>query len=58
MSTATLKPGDPEVTNLTRQLDHSVPDGDFAPQTGVETLTRRLDHRVPDGDFAPVGTEA
>ncbi|MFD9687924.1 hypothetical protein ACFWXO_19445 [Kitasatospora sp. NPDC059088] len=53
----TTKPGDPEVTNLTRRLDHSVPDGDFAPQTGIDTLTRRLDHKVPDGDFAPVGTE-
>ncbi|MFF4815052.1 hypothetical protein ACFY2K_10745 [Kitasatospora sp. NPDC001309] len=53
----TTKPGDPEVTNLTRRLDHSVPDGDFAPQTGVEALTRRLDHKVPDGDFTPVGTE-
>ncbi len=57
MSTVTTKPGDAEVTNLTRRLDHSVPDGDFAPQTGVEHLTRRLDHSVPDGDFAPVGIE-
>ncbi|MFG2905432.1 hypothetical protein ACGF13_10285 [Kitasatospora sp. NPDC048286] len=51
-----LNPGDPEVTTLTRRLDHMVPDGDFAPQTGVESLTRRLDHKVPDGDFAPAGT--
>ncbi|MFJ2192478.1 hypothetical protein ACIOJE_31835 [Kitasatospora sp. NPDC087861] len=57
MNTATIQPGDPEITNLTRRLDHSVPDGDFAPETGVESLTRRLDHSVPDGDFAPVGTE-
>ncbi len=55
MSTATLNPGDPEVTHLTRRLDHSVPDGDFAPV--VTHLTRRLDHKVPDGDFAPVVTE-
>ncbi|MFJ1753495.1 hypothetical protein [Kitasatospora sp. NPDC088134] len=45
-----------QVSNLTRHLDHSVPDGDFAP-VGVESLTRRLDHSVPDGDFAPVATE-
>ncbi|WP_188306675.1 hypothetical protein [Streptomyces sp. CBMA123] len=55
MSTTTIKAGDPEVTNLTRRLDHSVPDGDFVP--AVANLTRRLDHKVPDGDFAPVGTE-
>ncbi|MFJ1795549.1 hypothetical protein [Kitasatospora griseola] len=46
-----------QVSNLTRRLDHSVPDGDFAP-VGVESLTRRLDHSVPDGDFTPVATEA
>ncbi|WP_158835810.1 hypothetical protein [Streptomyces sp. NRRL S-350] len=57
MSTVATKLGDPEVTNLTRRLDHSVPDGDFAPQTGVDTLTRRLEHLIPDDDFAPVGTE-
>ncbi|WP_157882281.1 hypothetical protein [Streptomyces rubellomurinus] len=57
MSTVTTQPGGPEVTNLTRRLDHSVPDGDFAPQTGVASLTRRLDHSVPDGDFASMGTE-
>ncbi|MCX5199314.1 hypothetical protein OOK31_36495 [Streptomyces sp. NBC_00249] len=45
-----------EIDNLTRRLDHSVPDGDFAPETRVESLTRRLDHSVPDGDFAPTGT--
>ncbi|MFF7991601.1 hypothetical protein ACFZDG_17625 [Kitasatospora xanthocidica] len=56
MSTVTIEP-DPEVTSLTRRLDHSVPDGDFAPETGVESLTRRLDHMIPDGDFAPVGAE-
>lgn len=31
MSTTTIKPGGQEVTDLTRRLDHSVPDGDFAP---------------------------
>ncbi|MFE3995929.1 hypothetical protein ACFXPW_30150 [Streptomyces goshikiensis] len=46
-----------QIDNLTRRLDHSVPDGDFAPETAVESLTRRLDHSVPDGDFAPQGTE-
>ncbi|WP_329585495.1 hypothetical protein OG500_33000 [Kitasatospora sp. NBC_01250] len=56
MST-TIKPGDQEVTNLTRRLDHSVPDGDFAPAASVESLTRRLDHSVPDGDFAPADAE-
>ncbi|MFD7827313.1 hypothetical protein [Kitasatospora sp. NPDC059803] len=49
-------PANIEVSNLTRRLDHSVPDGDFAP-VGVEALTRRLDHMVPDGDFAPVAVE-
>ncbi|MFD4658951.1 hypothetical protein ACFWP2_25355 [Kitasatospora sp. NPDC058444] len=57
MSTAIIQPSDPEVTNLTRRLDHSVPDDDFTPETGVESLTRRLDHSIPDGDFAPVGVE-
>ncbi|MFI9362411.1 hypothetical protein ACIG5E_15370 [Kitasatospora sp. NPDC053057] len=57
MSTVTIKPGEPEINDLTRRLDHSVPDGDFAPETGVESLTRRLDHSVPDGDFALGGTE-
>ncbi|MFC5666205.1 hypothetical protein ACFP3U_24920 [Kitasatospora misakiensis] len=57
MSSATITPGDPEVTNLTRRLDHMVPDGDFAPETGLESLTRRLDHMVPDGDYAPRGAE-
>ncbi|MGA5818067.1 hypothetical protein ACPC54_09430 [Kitasatospora sp. NPDC094028] len=57
MSTAIITPGDPEVTNLTRRLDHSVPDGDFAPAVSVASLTRRLDHSVPDGDFAPADTE-
>ncbi|MFI9788847.1 hypothetical protein ACIHEI_35860 [Kitasatospora sp. NPDC051984] len=56
MSDTTITP-DPEVTALTRRLDHSVPDGDFAPAT-VASLTRRLDHSVPDGDFAPAGTES
>ncbi|MFD9592268.1 hypothetical protein ACFWA9_05840 [Kitasatospora sp. NPDC059973] len=56
MSIAT-KLGDPEVTDLTRRPDQSVPDGDFVPQTVVNTLTRRLDHSVPDSDFAPVTTE-
>ncbi|MFJ8476237.1 hypothetical protein [Kitasatospora sp. NPDC094011] len=55
MSNATVNSGDPEITGLTRRLDHMVPDGDFAPE--VTGLTRRLDHMVPDGDFAPVGTE-
>ncbi|MEU3721415.1 hypothetical protein [Streptomyces sp. NPDC031705] len=41
----------PQVSNLTRRLDHSVPDGDFAPEVAVESLTRRLDHSVPDGVF-------
>ncbi|MEV5983785.1 hypothetical protein AB0L85_02020 [Streptomyces sp. NPDC052051] len=50
-------PNSIQVDNLTRRLDHSVPDGDFAPEGGVESLTRRLDHSVPDGDFAPEGTE-
>lgn len=31
MSDTTIESGDPEVTNLTRRLDHMVPDGDFAP---------------------------
>ncbi|MGW4693246.1 hypothetical protein ACWEO1_12760 [Kitasatospora cineracea] len=42
----------PQVTALTRQLDHWVPDEDLAP--AVTGLTRALDHMVPDGDFAPV----
>ncbi|MFJ4777411.1 hypothetical protein [Streptomyces sp. NPDC088762] len=42
-----------QVSNLTRRLDHSVPDGDFAPEVAVESLTRRLDHSVPDGVFEP-----
>lgn len=42
-----------QVNNLTRRLDHSVPDGDFAPAAAVESLTRRLDHSVPDGVFEP-----
>ncbi|WP_157882201.1 hypothetical protein [Streptomyces rubellomurinus] len=46
-----------QVDHLTRRLDHSVPDGDFVPEVGVECLTRRLDHSVPDDDFAPKGTE-
>ncbi|MEV7353684.1 hypothetical protein [Kitasatospora sp. NPDC091276] len=46
-----------QVNDLTRRLDHSVPDGDFTPAAPVEFLTRRLDHSVPDGDFSPVGTE-
>ncbi|MDH6135690.1 hypothetical protein P3T37_005107 [Kitasatospora sp. MAA4] len=46
-----------KVNDLTRRLDHSVPDGDFVPEASVESLTRRLDHSVPDGDFAPAGTE-
>ncbi|MFF2659590.1 hypothetical protein ACFVUH_19765 [Kitasatospora sp. NPDC058032] len=58
MSDTTIESGDLEVTNLTRRLDHSVPDGDFAPAAPAESLTRRLDHSVPDGDFAPVATEA
>ncbi|WP_327258202.1 hypothetical protein [Streptomyces sp. NBC_01244] len=45
-----------QINNLTRRLDHSVPDGVFEPETAVESLTRRLDHSVPDGDFAPEGT--
>ncbi|MFD8979015.1 hypothetical protein [Streptomyces sp. NPDC059564] len=45
------------IDNLTRRLDHSVPDGDFAPAAAVESLTRRLDHSVPDGIFEPEGTE-
>ncbi len=57
MSATTIESGDPEVTNLTRRPDHPVPDGDFAPETGLESLTRRLDHMVPDSDFAPMGTE-
>ncbi|MER7706139.1 hypothetical protein ABTX81_25005 [Kitasatospora sp. NPDC097605] len=57
MSDTTTESGDPRVTNLTRRLDHWVPDGDFVPAASVESLTRRLDHSVPDGDFAPVGTE-
>ncbi|MFE0601690.1 hypothetical protein ACFW2T_14140 [Streptomyces sp. NPDC058892] len=41
-----------QVNNLTRRLDHSVPDGVFEPAaTAVESLTRRLDHSVPDGVF-------
>ncbi|MCX4783336.1 hypothetical protein [Streptomyces sp. NBC_01264] len=47
---------DIQVNDLTRRLDHSVPDGDFAPAAAVASLTRRLDHSVPDGDFAPEGT--
>ena len=54
----TLSKPDPEIGNLTRRLDHQVPDGDFAPETGVASLTRRLDHTVPDGDFAPAGAES
>ncbi|WP_162824483.1 hypothetical protein [Peterkaempfera bronchialis] len=50
-------PDNIKVSDLTRRLDHSVPDGDFAPGD-VESLTRRLDHSVPDGDFAPLATEA
>ncbi len=46
-----------QVNNLTRRLDHSVPDGDFAPAAAVESLTRRLDHSVPDGAFPSEGTE-
>ncbi|MGE7432742.1 hypothetical protein [Kitasatospora sp. NPDC001175] len=46
------------VNNLTRRLDHSVPDGVFEPEASVESLTRRLDHSVPDGVFEPEGTEA
>ncbi|MER7759178.1 hypothetical protein [Streptomyces sp. NPDC097619] len=42
-----------DVEDLTRRLDHSVPDGVFEPKTGVESLTRRLDHSVPDGVFEP-----
>ncbi|MFD0273414.1 hypothetical protein ACFVHB_05775 [Kitasatospora sp. NPDC127111] len=57
MSTTIIKPGDPEVTGLTRRLDHSVPDGDFTPAASVASLTRRLDHSVPDGDFTPVDTQ-
>ncbi|WP_162793141.1 hypothetical protein [Streptomyces globosus] len=43
-----------QVNNLTRRLDHSVPDGAF-PQDppSVTSLTRRLDHSVPDGVFEP-----
>lgn len=40
-----------QVNNLTRRLDHSVPDGVFEPQADVTSLTRRLDHSVPDGVF-------
>ncbi|MFE6745088.1 hypothetical protein ACFVGM_04485 [Kitasatospora purpeofusca] len=57
MNTSTFQPDDPNVTHLTRRLDRSVPDGDFAPTATVASLTRRLDHSVPDGDFAPVGTQ-
>jgi hypothetical protein len=46
-----------QIDNLTRRLDHPVPDGDFVPATCVDNLTRRLDHSVPDGDFVPA-TEA
>ncbi|MFK0252065.1 hypothetical protein [Streptomyces sp. NPDC090445] len=42
-----------QVSNLTRRLDHSVPDGVFEPEVAVESLTRRLDHSVPDGVFEP-----
>ncbi|MGW6413414.1 hypothetical protein ACWF95_41235 [Streptomyces vinaceus] len=45
-----------QVNNLTRRLDHSVPDGDFTPEPAIESLTRRLDHSVPDGVFEPQGT--
>lgn len=44
---------EPQVSNLTRRLDHSVPDGVFEPEVAVESLTRRLDHSVPDGLFEP-----
>lgn len=47
-----------KVENLTRRLDHSVPDGDFVPAVSVASLTRRLDHSVPDGDFAPAEAAA
>ncbi|WP_160310957.1 hypothetical protein [Streptomyces sp. 150FB] len=47
-----------QVNNLTRRLDHSVPDGDFVPAAAVGSLTRRLDHSVPDGDFSPEGIES
>ncbi|GAA2780483.1 hypothetical protein [Kitasatospora aburaviensis] len=46
---------DIQVDNLTRRLDHSVPDIAPEPEAAVESLTRRLDHSVPD--FAPEGTE-
>ncbi|MCF3181752.1 hypothetical protein IPZ70_17645 [Streptomyces polychromogenes] len=46
-----------QVNDLTRRLDHSVPDGDFAPAETVTHLTRRLDHSVPDGDFVPQATQ-
>ncbi|MGE7385602.1 hypothetical protein ACQKM2_08995 [Streptomyces sp. NPDC004126] len=42
-----------QVSNLTRRLDHSVPDGVFEPEVAVQSLTRRLDHSVPDGVFEP-----
>ncbi|MFF7590787.1 hypothetical protein ACFZCK_25210 [Kitasatospora purpeofusca] len=57
MSDTVIESGDPQITKPTRRLDHSVPDGDFTPETGLESLTRRLDHMVPDDDFAPMGTE-
>ncbi|MFI8105960.1 hypothetical protein [Streptomyces sp. NPDC086023] len=44
-----------QVGNLTRRLDHSVPDG-IVLAAPVISLTRRLDHMVPD-DAAPTGTE-
>ncbi|MFG2821726.1 hypothetical protein ACGFX4_20125 [Kitasatospora sp. NPDC048365] len=44
-----------KVDNLTRRLDHSVPDIAPEPGAAVDNLTRRLDHSVPD--FAPEGTE-
>ena len=50
-------PNSIQVSNLTRRLDHSVPDGVFEPETGVTNLTRRLDHSVPDGAFEPEATE-
>ncbi|MFK0200103.1 hypothetical protein [Streptomyces lavendulae] len=46
-------PDNMQVSNLTRRLDHSVPDGVFEPEVAVESLTRRLDHSVPDGVFEP-----
>ncbi|MFB8168979.1 hypothetical protein ACFC60_13625 [Kitasatospora purpeofusca] len=49
MNTATFQPGDPKVTHLTRRLDHSVPDGDFAPAATAASLTRRLSLVHPEG---------